>query len=50
MSELVIKSGDSGDTAKVSAKGRVNVDAITQAHVVDASLSGDAFFLSLIHI
>lgn len=46
MSEGVIKSGDSGDTAKVDSENRLHTFAVTQDEPVNASNNGDTFFIT----
>lgn len=46
MSDLVIKSGDSGNTAEVDSSNRLQTFSTTQLDSVDASLRGDTFFIT----
>jgi len=42
---VVIKSGDNGNTAKVTFDGRLQTSSVSQSNSINSSLSGDTFFI-----
>ncbi len=45
MSELTLKSGDSGNVASVDAKNRLSTFAVTEPESVSSSLEGETYFI-----
>jgi len=42
---VVIKSGDNGNTAKVSVDGKLKTSAVSQSSSIDSAIKGDTFFI-----